>query len=79
MIPHVEEINWVTEADGPDYHLGCKDLLRHTIELMRLVKAAVIYLIAFIDSKEQRQGKRGIVAPIPVPFYQPFPLRPYTH
>jgi len=78
LVLHVEKLHWLTSADGPEYHLGYHELLDHTIELMRLVRSAVIYLIAFIDQEERgkRQNAEGFIAPMPVHPYRHYPLGP---
>ncbi|MCQ3973999.1 MAG: hypothetical protein DPW09_11180 [Anaerolineae bacterium] len=52
LVPHVEMLHWQETADGPEYHLGYREFLDHTIQLMQLVRSAVIYIIAFIDQEE---------------------------
>ncbi len=78
LVLHVEGLDWLTSADGPGYHSGYRQLLTNTIELMRLVRSAVIYLIAFIDREERakRQDGEGSIAPMRVPPYRPYRLGP---
>ena len=69
LVLHAEKLHWLTSADGPEYHSGYHELLDHAIELMRLVRSAVIYLIAFIDQEERgkhQQNAEGFIAPMPV-------------
>ena len=53
LVPHVEAITWLTDADAPQYHLGYREFLDRAIELMQLVRSALIYLVAFIDREER--------------------------
>jgi len=78
LVLHVEQLHWVTSADGPEYHSGYRELMVHTIELMQLVRSAVIYLIAFID-QEERERRQDLEGPVPnmhVAAYRPYPLGP---
>jgi tetratricopeptide (TPR) repeat protein len=74
LVLHVEQLHWLTSADGRDYHSGYRELLDHSIALMQLVRSAVIYLIAFIDQEERakRQDAQGSIAPMRVPPYRPY-------
>ena len=78
LVLHVEELHWLTSADGAGYHSGYRQLLRDTIELMRLVRSAVIYVIAFIDQEEhaRRHQVEKPIAPMRVPPYKHYPLGP---
>ena len=73
LIPHIEGIGWVVEADNESLHLYYTDFIDQTIDLLQLVRAAVIYLIAFIDLEERRkhQAADGFVAPMYTTWYQP--------
>jgi tetratricopeptide (TPR) repeat protein len=73
LIPHIEGIGWATEADDESLHLFYADFVSQTTDLLRLVRAAVIYLIAFIDLEERRksQASEGFVAPMHVAWYKP--------
>lgn len=66
LVPHVERLHWLEAADGPEYHLGYRDLLDRTIQLMQLVRSATIYLIAFIDQEERSKhsDESQIIAPM---------------
>ena len=76
LVLHVEKLHWVTSADGPQYHSGYHELLDNAFELMRLVRSAVIYLIASIDQEERasRQNAEGFIAPVRVHPYRHYPL-----
>lgn len=78
LVLHVEGLDWLTSADSPEYHSGYRQLLGQTIQLMQLVRSAVIYLIAFIDKEERakRQDAQGIIPPMRVPPYRPYVLGP---
>jgi len=71
LIPHVEGMHWAIEADGPASHLYHRDLVEQTISLLQLVRAAIIYLIAFIDQEERkkRQASNDFIAPTSVNRY----------
>ena len=73
LIPHIEGIGWAVEADNESLHLFYTDFVHQTIDLLQLVRAAVIYLIAFIDLEERRksQASEGLVAPMYVTWYKP--------
>jgi len=73
LIPHIEGIRWATEADDESLHLSYGDLVDQTVELLQLVRAAVVYLIAFIDLQERRkhQASEGLIAPMYVTRYKP--------
>lgn len=78
LVPHVEGFGWRMEADAEEYHIGYHELLEKTIELMRFVRSAVIYLIAFIDNEERRkrQNRPGLAVPMFVPLAKPYPIGP---
>ena len=63
LVLHTEDSQWLTNADGMEYHLGYREFLEYTIKLMQLVRSAVIYLIAFIDQEEQdkQQEENGLI------------------
>jgi len=73
LIPHIEGIGWAVEADDESLHLFYTDLVDQAIDLLQLVRAAVIHLIAFIDLEERRkyQASEGLVAPMYVTWYEP--------
>jgi tetratricopeptide (TPR) repeat protein len=73
LIPHIEGIGWAVEADNESLHFFYTDFVHQTIDLLQLVRAAVIYLIAFIDLKERRksQASEGLDAPLYVTWYKP--------
>jgi hypothetical protein len=68
------------EADSISYHLGYRELLQNTLDLMRLVRSAVIYLIAFIDQEERKKLRdtKGIVPPIITFDYEHYSGSPQT-
>jgi tetratricopeptide (TPR) repeat protein len=78
LVPHIEKIDWLTSVDSPEYHLGYRELLDRTIELLQLVRSAVIYLIAFIDQEERgKGGKENIhIVPQVLPPYRYYPFGP---
>ena len=55
LVLHIEGVHWTTEADSQKYHLGYREFFERTIELLQVVRSAVIYLIAFIDQEEQKK------------------------
>jgi len=73
LVPHVEGIGWTVEADKESLHLFYNDFVDQAVDLLQLVRAAVIYLIAFIDREERKklQGAEGLVPPIYVTWYVP--------
>lgn len=73
LIPHIEGIGWAVEADNESLHFFYTDFEHQTIDLLQLVRAAVIYLIAFIDLEERRkyQASEGLIAPMYVTWYKP--------
>lgn len=73
LIPHVEGMHWAVEADDAALHLFYTDLVERTIALLQIVRAAVIYLIAFIDLEERKkqQTSSGFIAPMYVTWYDP--------
>jgi hypothetical protein len=64
-------MHWTVEADDPYLHIHYADFVEQTIALQQLVKAAVIYLIAFIDQEERKkcQASSDFVAPMYVNRY----------
>ncbi len=66
LILHVEGMGWTVEADAPHLHLYYSDFVEQTIALLRLARAAIIYLIAFIDWEERKkhQSSNGFIAPM---------------
>ena len=72
LVLHLESLHWLTSADSPKYHLGYREFLNYTIELMQLVRSAVIYMIAFIDKEERKKQEHqsGVIIPIVVPPYR---------
>jgi hypothetical protein len=73
LIPHIEGMHWTVEADDESLHLFYTDFVDQTIDLLQLVRAAVIYLIALIDLEERKkhQISEGLVAPMYVTWYKP--------
>ena len=71
LMLHVEGMHWTAEADSPRLHMRYHDLVGQTVELLGLVRAAVIYLIALIDAEEnkRRQATSGLIGPMPVSGY----------
>jgi len=73
LVPHVERISWIVEADGDAYHIEWHELVEKTIQLLRLVRSAVIYVIAFVDQEERKEKEefQGVICPLFVPTYDP--------
>lgn len=73
LIPHIEGIGWAVQADDKSLHLFYTDLVDQTIDLLQLVRAAVIHLIAFIDLEERKKyhASEGLVAPMYATWYEP--------
>jgi len=77
LVPHSEGFSWREDADGAEYHMEYRDLFDRVTELLRLVRSAVIYLIAFIaDEERRRHPNREGIPPVPVFVYQPYPIDP---
>jgi tetratricopeptide (TPR) repeat protein len=79
LVPHTENCGlWNVECDSLDYHIGYDELALKTIEILRIVRCAVVYLIAFIDTMERGKlaDPKGVVPPIYVPPYVHFPQGP---
>lgn len=56
LVPHIfQDGDWYVTSDHQKYHIGYKEFLDHTITLMQIVRAAVIYLVAFIDEEERKR------------------------
>lgn len=72
LLPHVEDLNLGTEIDGEDYHLMYEDLTRRSIRVLKLARAAVIYLIALIDEEEGKKHSE-------IEKYTPVIYPPYMH
>jgi tetratricopeptide (TPR) repeat protein len=78
VVPHIEPMGWLTEADGEEYHLAWDELVEQAFELMTLVKSAIIYLVAFIQQEEANRhtpGEKGLL-PRVVPTYDPTLFQP---
>ncbi len=73
LIPHIEGMGWAVKADNESLHLFYTDFVHQTIDLLQLVRAAVIYLIAFVDLEERKKSQvaEGLVAPMYVTWYKP--------
>jgi tetratricopeptide (TPR) repeat protein len=73
LVPHVEGIQWAHEADDPALHIGFDDLVDLTVALLQLVRAAVIYLIAFVDREERKRRRMstGLIVPTAAARYDP--------
>jgi hypothetical protein len=55
IVAHVEGFGWRDDLDDMSYHVGLRQLYDDTVELLQIVRAAVIYLVAFIGSEEQNK------------------------
>ena len=71
LILHVEEINWSIEADDKALHMSVDKFVDQVMELIKVTRSAIIYLIAFIDINERRKHEedQGIVASMFLPEY----------
>lgn len=76
LIPHVELMGWMENIDGPEYHLTYTQLKDACIELMKVVRSAIIYLISCIDQEERQKhaNSSSIIAPIYASRFKPFDL-----
>lgn len=59
LLPHVENLNIGEEIDGKDYHLMYEELTQKAIKILQIARAAVIYMIAFIDEEEGKKRDDG--------------------
>jgi tetratricopeptide (TPR) repeat protein len=77
LVPHTKpEKEWKTQADSVEYHTGYKLLLNDTLQLLRLVKGAIIYLIAFVNMNEHPDKKGvGMVTREIIPSHKPTDIR----
>jgi len=66
LLPHLERIAWVPEADGEEKHILWGEMFQKTVTLLKLVRSAIFYLIAFIDTEERKRHSVdiGFVAPM---------------
>jgi hypothetical protein len=79
LVTHVfSEGDWHVESDGPQYHIGYRELLYRGISLLQVVRAAVIYLIAFIKEEEWKrtQSNDKKVVELPSWTHKPESLSP---
>jgi tetratricopeptide (TPR) repeat protein len=53
FVLHTGKGEWRLSADGDRYHAGYKEFFELTLQLLGLAKAAIIYLIAFVQSSER--------------------------
>ena len=69
LIPHVlSKDGWRVTLDSPHYHTGYKELFAEVVELLRVVRSAVLYLVAFVNEKEMPtavQRRRLLTAHVP--------------
>jgi hypothetical protein len=77
VVLHVEGSNWNQEVDGQDRHLSYHQIADKALSLMRLTRAAVMYLITFVALEENaKHGKmEGLIAEQPQPPQMPYPIR----
>ena len=60
LVPHsFQDSEWYAASDNQKCHIGYRDFFDHTVTLMQIVRAAVIYLVAFIDEKERKRMLRS--------------------
>jgi hypothetical protein len=79
LVLHVfEDGEWHSTSDGPQYHIGYRELLDQTLRLMSIVRAAVIYLVAFIEQEERKRAisLKGAVAELGGWTHEPNSLGP---
>ncbi len=71
LILHVERMHWATEADKDLLHMLYTEFVDQSLDLFKLVRSVVIYLIAFIDLEERKKHEKsdGLVAPLFAPQY----------
>jgi hypothetical protein len=55
IVTHIERIHQVLPDESPENHIDHIDLFNSTLELLKLVRSAIVYLIAFIQMEEQRR------------------------
>ncbi len=81
LVPHVETLRWPEDEREQGYHIDYGAFFERTLELMRLVRSAVVYLILFIDTEERKKKKRleGTIAPMPFCRFTPYPYGPSPH
>lgn len=79
LVPHMEGVaHWELDADEAGYHVEYDEFAKRTIELLQIVRCAIIYLIAFleVEFRKARSARKGIVAPLHVPRFRSFRIRP---
>lgn len=56
----------LTDWDKKDdkHNIGYDTMLNETTNLLRLTKSAIIYLINFVNSEEEKKRKNGLIAPM---------------
>jgi len=56
----------LTDWDKKDdkHNIGSETMLKETINLLKLTKSAIIYLINFVNIEENRKRKNGLIAPM---------------
>jgi len=71
LILHIERIHWATDADKESLHLPYSEFVDQALDLFKLVRSVVIYLIAFIDLEERKKHdkSKGLIAPLFAPQY----------
>lgn len=71
LILHSERIHWATDADRECLHLPYTEFVDQALDLFKLVRSIVIYLIAFIDLEERKKHDKseGLVVPSFAPQY----------
>jgi tetratricopeptide (TPR) repeat protein len=55
LIPHHQSDGWREDIDSKEYHVDYYQLYNDTLQLLKAVKSALIYLIAFISFEERRK------------------------
>ena len=75
LVVHSEAWGWRDDADGREYHLGRGELVQDTVGLLKLVKSAVIYLIAFVSLQESEKLSKTS-GPVPRIVMRHHPQRP---
>lgn len=75
LIPHVIPDSQRADIDGPEYHVGYRQLFEDCIDLLKLVRSAVIYLVAFVNRRE-RPSESGMLLRMEVPSHRPGGMPP---
>lgn len=71
LILHLERSGWSTDADDKSLHMMYDEFVSQTFDLFKLIRSAIIYLIAMIDFEERKKysNSNGLLAPLYTPNY----------